>query len=85
MRTDSPLAPPIERMGALLAPLAAGGDPRAYLLGTYLRTTRAVDERLSAGAFDGPAWTERLDLCFVRRSVPRRPEAVDASRTAFGP
>ena len=55
----------IARMGALLAPMEDGGDPRRYFLATYRRTTVAVQEALLADRFLDAAWVERWDVVFA--------------------
>jgi uncharacterized membrane protein YgcG len=55
----------IGRMEALLGPLEAAGDPRRYFHATYLRTTRAVRDALTAGLFSDPDWVERWDVAFA--------------------
>ena len=55
----------IERMGALLEPMEAGGDPRRYFLATYRRMTIAVHKALLAGDFLDTAWVERWDVAFA--------------------
>jgi hypothetical protein len=55
----------IERMGALLAPMEAGDEPRRHFLATYRRTTVAVHEALIAGGFLDAAWVERWDVVFA--------------------
>ena len=57
----------IGRMEALLGPLEAAGDPRRYFHATYLRTTRAVRDALTAGLFSDPDWVERWDVAFASR------------------
>ena len=55
----------LERMGALLAPMEAGDDPRRYFLATYRRTTVAVHKALLAGHFLDAVWVERWDVVFA--------------------
>ena len=55
----------VRRMEGLLEPLEAGGDPARFFLATYLRTTRAVAEKLERGGFRDPAWVERWDVAFA--------------------
>jgi hypothetical protein len=57
----------IGRMEALLGPLEAADDPRRYFHATYLRTTRAVRDALTAGLFSDPDWVERWDVAFASR------------------
>jgi hypothetical protein len=55
----------IERMGSLLEPMEADGDPRRHFLATYRRTTIAVHKALLAGHFLDTAWVERWDVVFA--------------------
>jgi hypothetical protein len=55
----------IERMGTLLEPMEASGDPRRHFLATYRRTTVAVHEALLAGHFVDANWVERWDVVFA--------------------
>lgn len=58
----------LDRMGALLEPMVATGDPRRYFLAVYMRTTAAVKAELIApshGGFADPVWTEAWDLAFA--------------------
>jgi Family of unknown function (DUF5995) len=55
----------VRRMGGLLEPLEASGDPGRFFLATYLRTTRAVAEELGRGGFRDPEWVERWDVAFA--------------------
>jgi hypothetical protein len=84
MRTARPIAALLAHMEALLAALAVERDPRALLLATYLRTTRAVAADIAAGAFDDPAWTERWDVAFAQLYLDAL-EQWSASGSAPGP
>jgi hypothetical protein len=81
----------IARMAELLRGLEATGDPARFFLGTYLRTTRAVQAALDAAAFEDPAWVTRWDVDFAElyldaleayRADPDR--AAEPWRLAFG-
>jgi hypothetical protein len=81
----------IARMDALLAVLEADGDPARYFLGTYLRTTRAVQTALGSGLFEDPAWVAEWDVDFAGLYMDaleahrRDPAAAPAPwREAFG-
>jgi hypothetical protein len=52
-------------MTDLLRPLEAGRDPARFVLGTYLRTTRAVAAAIDAGAFEDPGWVAHWDVDFA--------------------
>jgi hypothetical protein len=84
MATGAAIADVIRRMGDLLAPLEAAGDPRAYFLATYLRMTRAVAKGIEAGQFADPAWTERWDVVFAGRYLDAI-ERWSSTGTAPGP
>jgi hypothetical protein len=55
----------IARMRGLLRPLQERADARRFFLGTYLRTTEAVAERIDRGEFDDPPWVEVWDIAFA--------------------
>jgi hypothetical protein len=55
----------IARMDALLASVAADGDPARFFLATYLRTTRAVRAALDDGLFEDPHWVAAWDVDFA--------------------
>jgi hypothetical protein len=55
----------LTRMAQLEAELEAGCDPQRFFLGTYARTTRAIEAALRAGAFEDPAWVEAWDVVFA--------------------
>jgi hypothetical protein len=55
----------LRRMEHQLAELTAAGDPARFFLGTYLRTTRAVDVAIDAGQFADPAWVAHWDVVFA--------------------
>lgn len=56
--------------------LAGLHDARRLFHATYLRTTRAVAERIDRGGFDDAAWVRRWDLAFARLYL----DALDADR-----
>lgn len=55
----------VQRMRGTLAAMESGGDPRRFFLATYLRTTLAVRDELSAGGFADAEWVERWDVVFA--------------------
>jgi hypothetical protein len=79
------------RMEELLGQLEAAGDPARFFLGTYLRTTRAVDAAIDAGVFEDPRWVADWDVDFAGLYLDaleahrRDPDAAPAPwREAFG-
>ena len=52
-------------IGALVRRMEGLLDPARFFLATYLRTTRAVAEKLERGGFRDPAWVERWDVAFA--------------------
>jgi hypothetical protein len=62
---DGAVADLVRRMAALHAELVEEGSPARFFLGTYLRTTRAVEAALATGAFEDPEWVARLDVVFA--------------------
>jgi Family of unknown function (DUF5995) len=58
----------ISRMEALLAPMVERDDELQHFHATYLRTTKAVADRLArpdGGGFLDPPWVEEWDLVFA--------------------
>ena len=68
-----------ERMAALLASMDGDGDPARFFLGTYLRTTRAVEDTLARGRFEDSAWVSDWVVDFADRYLDalRRVRAGD--------
>jgi hypothetical protein len=64
------------RMAALLGELEADGDPARFFLGTYLRTTEAVDAAIEGGLFEDPGWVTAWDVDFAELYL----DALDAHR-----
>jgi hypothetical protein len=61
----APVEELVGRMQELLDQLAAAGDPGRFFLGTYLRTTRAVDAAIDDGLFEDPEWVTTWDVDFA--------------------
>ncbi len=85
------LAALVTRMESRLAALEEGCDPARFFLGTYLRTTRAVEAALTAGRFEDPSWVAAWDVDFAGFYLDalerhgEEPELVPAPwRLAFG-
>ena len=74
----------IGQMEALLGPLKAAGDPRRFFHATYLRTTRAVRDALSAGQFSDPDWVQQWDVAFASRYLDAL-QADSAGQPVPGP
>ena len=55
----------VQRMRGTLDAMEATGDTRRFFLATYLRTTVAVRDELSAGGFGDAEWVERWDVVFA--------------------
>ena len=55
----------LAHMAELEAELETGCDPQRFFLGTYARTTRAIEAALVDGAFEDPAWVEEWDVVFA--------------------
>lgn len=55
------------RMAALLDAMDGDRDPARFFLGTYLRTTRAVDAALARGLFGDPRWVAAWVVDFADR------------------
>ncbi|GAB3193088.1 DUF5995 family protein [Geodermatophilus arenarius] len=81
----------VARMQDLLDDLVAAGDPARHFLGTYLRTTEAVNAAIDAGRFEDPDWVTAWDVDFAglyldaleaHRRDPATPPAP--WRAAFG-
>jgi Family of unknown function (DUF5995) len=66
----------VARMQELLDDVTAAGDPARHFLGTYLRTTRAVNAAIDAGRFEDPDWVTRWDVDFAGLYL----DALDAHR-----
>jgi uncharacterized protein DUF5995 len=66
----------VARMQELLDDVTAAGDPARHFLGTYLRTTRAVNAAIDAGRFEDPDWVTRWDVDFACLYL----DALDAHR-----
>ena len=54
-------------MAGLLAAMDGDGDPARFFLGTYLRTTRAVEDTLTRGRFEDSAWVSAWVVDFADR------------------
>ncbi|SFP40267.1 hypothetical protein SAMN05660464_3094 [Geodermatophilus dictyosporus] len=87
----APVEELVGRMRALLDELDVDGDPGRFFLGTYLRTTEAVDAAIDGGLFEDPAWVTVWDVDFAEfyldaleahRRDPASPPAP--WRAAFG-
>jgi Family of unknown function (DUF5995) len=74
----------IARMRGLLGPLEDRADARRFFLGTYLRTTEAVAERIARGQFEDPPWVEIWDVAFAGLYLDAL-EAWQASGRVAGP
>jgi hypothetical protein len=61
----APVEELVGRMQELLATLEAAGDPGRFFLGTYLRTTQAVDAAIDGGLFEDPGWVTAWDVDFA--------------------
>jgi hypothetical protein len=55
------------RMADLLAAMDGDRDPARFFLGTYLRTTQAVDAALDTGRFEDARWVSALVVDFADR------------------
>jgi uncharacterized protein DUF5995 len=55
----------VARMQELLDDVTAAGDPARHFLGTYLRTTRAVNAAIDTGRFEDPDWVTAWDVDFA--------------------
>lgn len=55
------------RMTALLDAMDGDRDPARFFLGTYLRTTRAVDAAVARGLFEDPTWVAAWVVDFADR------------------
>lgn len=55
------------RMAGLLAAMDGDRDPARFFLGTYLRTTRAVEAALAGGLFEDPPWVAAWVVAFADR------------------
>ncbi|WP_448639849.1 DUF5995 family protein [Geodermatophilus sp. URMC 63] len=87
----APVEELVGRMRELLGQLEADGDPGRFFLGTYLRTTQAVDAAIDGGLFEDPDWVTAWDVDFAglyldaleaHRRDPATPPAP--WRAAFG-
>ncbi|PWW24534.1 hypothetical protein JD79_03718 [Geodermatophilus normandii] len=66
----------VARMQELLDAVTAAGDPARHFLGTYLRTTQAVNAAIDAGRFEDPDWVTAWDVDFAGLYL----DALDAHR-----
>ncbi|GAB3302807.1 hypothetical protein GCM10027451_07150 [Geodermatophilus aquaeductus] len=66
----------VARMQELLDDVTAAGDPARHFLGTYLRTTQAVNAAIDAGRFEDPDWVTAWDVDFAGLYL----DALDAHR-----
>jgi Family of unknown function (DUF5995) len=66
----------VARMQDLLDALTATRDPARHFLGTYLRTTQAVNAAIDEGRFEDPDWVTAWDLDFAGLYL----DALDAHR-----
>jgi hypothetical protein len=62
----SPIDELIRRMETMLEPLVLRDDPLRFFLGTYLRMTEAVRDRVRRGGFVDDTWTEKWDVEFAQ-------------------
>ena len=80
----------VARMADLLDRLEADGDPARFFLGTYLRTTRAVEAALHRGVFEDADWVARWDVDFAGlyldalEAFRRSADVPEPWRLAFG-
>jgi hypothetical protein len=73
---DDAIAAVDRRMATLLASMDHGRDPGRFFLGTYLRTTRAVEHALVRRRFEDPAWVSAWVVDFAELYL----DALDAHR-----
>lgn len=59
------IADVVRRMHETLDVLPPGQEPRRIFLSTYLRTTVAVSNAVTAGRFEDPDWVEDWDVAFA--------------------
>jgi hypothetical protein len=64
---DEGIAALAGRMAELLADMDGDGDPARFFLGTYLRTTEAVDQALESGRFEDARWVSAWVVEFADR------------------